>query len=301
MAYLSVIFVNVMWGLSFIASKVALESGFSPFTLALFRYLITCVLLLPFLGLKAGGLKMPRQGLGALVISSLTGVTLYFLFEYEGLERTSPSSAALIVAAIPAFSLLWQSLRRKKRSHPACYAGVAASLVGVVLVVGLGGEGDSWQGNLLMLGACFCWVIYLETSASLQTKWGYDSTSLTAWQSLIGLVTLVPCALIEQALTPEAGRFHWTAVAPAGWVSVMFLAAVCSALCYVLYNRSIRALSPFRTSLFLNLNPVTAMAADALMRGARPSPAQLLGGAVILVSIFVVSRASGREAVREAV
>ena len=251
MAYASVIFVNVMWGLSFIASKTALESGFSPFTLALFRYLVTCLMLLPpLIGRRTGGMRLPRQGRGTLAVSSLTGVTLYFLFEYEGLSRTSPSSAALIVAAIPTFSLLWQSVRHRVRTSFVCYAGVAMSLVGVVLVVGLGGESDSWQGNLLMLGACFCWVVYLETFALMQSKWGYDSAQLTGWQSLIGLVTLAPCALAEQALTPEALRFRLSGVVPAGWVSMLFLAAVCSALCYILYNRSIRALSPFRTSLF---------------------------------------------------
>ena len=290
MAYVSVVFVNVMWGLSFIASKYALESGFSPFMLALMRYAVTCALLIPLLWRRMGGFKFPKRGLGMLVVSALTGVSLYFLFEYEGLSRTSPSSAALIVAAIPAFSLLWQVLRNKKRYKAACYAGIAASLAGVMLVVGLGGEGDSALGNLLMLGACFCWVAYLETSGALQKRMGFDSYQLTVWQSLIGLITLFPFALVEQALTDPEKRFQLTQVTPVGWVSMFFLAAVCSALCYILYNQSIRDLSPLRTSLFLNLNPVTALAADVLMRGTKPSLSQLIGGAVILISIFVVNR-----------
>ena len=42
---LMLIFVNVMWGLSFIASKVAMSNGFEPFSLILVRYILTTLLL----------------------------------------------------------------------------------------------------------------------------------------------------------------------------------------------------------------------------------------------------------------
>ena len=45
--WISMVFVNVMWGLSFIASKHAMNAGFTPMTLALMRYVMAAACLAP--------------------------------------------------------------------------------------------------------------------------------------------------------------------------------------------------------------------------------------------------------------
>lgn len=282
-AYVSVIFVNAMWGLSFIASKVGLESGFTPFALALVRYVITCAVMLPILRLKEGHLRLPRAGLLPLFLSSLCGISLYFLFEYMGLERTTASNASLIIAAVPVFTMLYGALARRQRYRPICWAGVALSLVGVYFVVRYGGDegAGSLTGNLFMICACLLWVGYIELTDALLRKYPYTSLELTCWQSAFGALALVPLSLTQPV--------NLALVAPAGWAAAAFLALVCSALCYLLYADSIAALSPIRTALFINLNPLAAMLGGALLLGEKMTAPQIAGGAVILVSIFLVN------------
>ena len=81
------VFVNVMWGLSFIFSKTALSEGMPPMTLAFLRYLITAGLMLPL---------------------CLMGITVYFFFEHSGLQRTTASAASLIVSLVPMMTLLFR-------------------------------------------------------------------------------------------------------------------------------------------------------------------------------------------------
>ncbi len=282
-AILSIIFVNVLWGLSFIASKRALGAGFQPFSLALVRFGVSAVVLLPILH-RREGLALPKGALGRLVLSSLLGMTLYFLFEYSGLKRTSASTASLIIAAVPAFTLLSGVIVRRRRYPPVCYLGVLGSLAGVYLIVryGANGGGDSLVGNLFILCAALCWVGYIEVTDALMTA--HSSLKITCWQSVLGALTLIPCALTE--------RVDWAAIEPVGWIMALYLSLLCSVVAYLLYVSAIRVLKPFQTSLFININPLAAVLGGVLLLGETVTPVQLIGGAVVLVSIFVVNRAS---------
>ena len=64
------------------------------------------------------------------------------------------------------------------------------------------------------------------------------------------------------------------------------LAAVCSALCYVLYNEAIRTVDSLTVSLTINLNPVAACIGGALLLGEMLTPMQLLGGVLIILSMI---------------
>ena len=282
-AYLSMIFVNVLWGLSFIASKHALSNGFEPFTLALARFAIASVILLPIL-FKRDGLSFPRKDLGRLLLSALLGMTLYFLFEYKGLERTSASTASLIVAAVPAFTLVYNVLFLKKRYPRVCYLGVITSLLGVYLIVRYGSveSGDTLLGNLLVLGAAPCWVAYIEVTAGLMHR--HSSLTVTAWQSVLAALTLLPCALTE--------RVDLALVPAMSWAAVLYLAILCSVVAYLLYVQATKTLDPLKIALFININPLAAVLGGMILLGEALSPIQLAGGIVVLVSIFLVNRNS---------
>lgn len=277
------VFVNILWGLSFIASKQALLGGFAPFTLALVRFGLSSLLLTPIL-IKREGIRLPKGDFKWMLLSALLGMTLYFLFEYKGLERTSASTASLIVAAVPAFALIYGVAFKKKRYPGIAYAGVAASLIGVYLIVRFGAadSGDTLLGNLLVLCAALCWVGYIEVTARLMRS--HTSLSVTAWQSALGALTLVPCALTERA--------NLSAISPLSWAAALYLAILCSVVAYLLYTRAIKSLDPFKTALFININPISAVVGGMVLLGESLAPVQLLGGVIVLVSIFLVNRSA---------
>lgn len=281
-AYLSISLVNVLWGLSFIASKRALASGFQTFSLAFVRFLVAAVILVPILIVREGSLKMPKGSFLRLLASSLLGMTGYFFFEYSGLKRTSASTASLIIAAVPALTLIYGVLFKKQKYQKVCYLGVILSLVGVFFIVryGAAGGGDTLAGDLLIVGACLCWIGYMEVTDGLMKA--HSSLTVTTWQSVLAAATLLPCAMTEDVA--------WGAVSPLGWAMALYLAVFCSVLGYLLHTESIRVLEPFKTALFINLNPLAAVLGGVLLLGERLAPMQLVGGAIVLASIFLVNR-----------
>lgn len=294
-AYAKISFVSIMWGLSFIASKYAMLQGFGEFTLAFARYVFVCLIMLPLLRKREGSWNPPaKKDLPAVILSGITGISLYFVFEYLGVMRTTVANASLVLAAIPVMSILWGALRGR-RYRAACWVGVAASMIGVFFVVYFGAreEGGGLNatvllGNLLLLGACVCWVAYLEISNKLLAR--YTSLNLTAWQGLAGLVTLLPLALYE------AARGKWVPVPVGGWLSVLFLALVCSALCFFWYAQALRALSTLQAAVFINLNPIVAVLGGVLFLGEPFAWMQLIGGVLIVGSILMVNVGMSRRA-----
>ena len=272
------VFVNVMWGLSFIFSKTALSEGMPPMTLAFLRYLITAGLMLPLCLKLEHGVRL-YEWVPRACATTLLGITVYFFFEHSGLQRTTASAASLIVSLVPMMTLLFRVCFCRERISLTRWMAVVLSLVGAYLVIVTGSEvgGSSLTGNLLMVGASLCWTGYILTTPKLLES--CSSLRVSTWQALAAVVTLAPFALAE--------RGQWVCVSPVAWLCIVLLAAVCSALCYVLYNLAMRVVDSLTVSLSINLNPITACVAGALLLGEQLTGMQLAGGILIVLSMVV--------------
>lgn len=272
------VFVNVMWGLSFIFSKTALSEGMPPMTLAFLRYLITAGLMLPLCLKLEHGVRL-YEWVPRAFATTLLGITVYFFFEHSGLQRTTASAASLIVSLVPMMTLLFRVCFCRERISLTRWLAVVLSLVGAYLVIVTGSEvgGSSLTGNLLMVGTSLCWTGYILTTPKLLES--CSSLRVSTWQALAAVVTLAPFALAE--------RGQWVCVSPVAWLCIVLLAAVCSALCYVLYNLAMRVVDSLTVSLSINLNPITACVAGALLLGEQLTGMQLAGGILIVLSMVV--------------
>jgi drug/metabolite transporter (DMT)-like permease len=86
--HLAILCTVVFWGMSFASNKVILNAGVPPMTLAFLRYFIATGVLLPILKRREPGFVINRSVRRPLVISSVIGISLYFFFELNGIQRT---------------------------------------------------------------------------------------------------------------------------------------------------------------------------------------------------------------------
>ena len=278
---LSMVFCNVMWGLSFIASRHALSSGFSPMMLALVRYVMASACLLPMTLMKEKRLRLRRADILPMALSGLMGITLYYFFEYQGISRTSTVNASLILAAIPILTMVVEAVVDRRRMRGPQIAGAVISVAGTAIIV-LGGSSEgaaSLAGDLFILGASVVWVAYIFISRKLRD--GYSSLSMNTWQALIALVTLIPMALADPC---DLG-----AIPASGWLAAAVLAVICSALCYWLYGNALHEMSPLASAIFINLIPLTTLLGGVMLLGETLTWQAALGGAMIIGSIFLVN------------
>lgn len=273
----ALILVNVMWGMSFIFSKTALSEGMPVMTLALIRFLIAAVILVPICLKTEGGIRLGRWAPLALW-TTLLGITVYFYFEHTGIKYTTASAASLILSLVPMLTLLFRVLFCHGRIGPVRWLAVGVSLTGAYLVIMTGGEGaGTLKGNLLMVCACLCWTAYILCTPRLMEN--CSSMRVSTWQAIAAVITLVPFSLAERA--------QWVPVSGKAWLCILMLAAGCSALGYVLYNDAIRTVDSLTVSLTININPIAACLGGAMILGERMTGMQLLGGVMIIASMLI--------------
>ncbi len=109
-----------------------------------------------------------------------------------------------------------------------------------------------------MLGTVIVWAIYTILAKRLADV---DQLVVTAYSTAFGTLLLAPFALVELS-----GKSFPT-ISVGGWLSVLYLGAISSAGCYLLYNRSLKHLEASQTANFLNLMPVIGVATAVLFLG----------------------------------
>lgn len=283
---LSMVFCNVMWGMSFIASKHALMSGFSPMMLALVRYVLATACLVPITILKEKRMRLRKGDVLPMLLSGVTGISLYYFFEYQGIERTSTVNASLILAAIPILTMAAEAIIDKKRMKGVQATGAVVSVIGTTLIV-LGGANEgaaNLLGDLLIMGASVVWVAYIFISRKLREN--YSSLAMNAWQAVFALATLLPMAAMEPC--------DLSAIPASGWLAAAALAVVCSALCYWLYGNALHEMSPLASAIYINLIPLTTIIGGVLLLRETLTWQAVVGGVMIIGSIFLVNTAEGK-------
>ncbi|MFW6137970.1 MAG: DMT family transporter [Spirochaetota bacterium] len=273
----------LFWGMSFSSSKVVLNTGFPPLSLAFIRFLLASMHLFPVLKMREPETKITRKTLLPLMLSGLFGVTVYFFFENTGIKYTTASSAALIIGSIPIFTIGADYLLYRQSVEWYRIGGVFISLAGVYLLIGNPGgvplRPGMLLGNLLMLGACLSWVAYIQFSRNLKTD--FSGISLTTYQVMFGTVFLLPLALAEHR--------SWIMVGPKIWLNIFYLGIFCSAVCYFLYLYALARLETIVVSSYINVIPVAGAAGGVVLLGENLTPVQLLGGAVVITGVLIVN------------
>lgn len=272
----------VLWGISSSVVKIALREV-PPATLALIRFIIASGILYMITKVLYPGLKTEKQDQKSMMLSGLVGVTIYFMFENYGLSLINAANATIILALIPLFTIAVDKIVYKIPIGLSKGIGVALSIIGVSLVIGnsisVNADIKEVVGSLLMLGAALCWVIFSMLNKGTNGK--YPTIFSTARQSFYGGVFLIPFALLE--------RKAWGPISTISWISILYLALFCSALCYYLYLFGLKHLGATRANIYINLMPFIGVFAAYFMLGERLFPLQVLGGIVVLMGILAVS------------
>ncbi|THB68662.1 MAG: DMT family transporter [Desulfovibrio sp.] len=288
LTYVALMTAVVLWGLSFVWSKVVLEE-FDVFILVFLRFSLAALI---FVGvLFATGRGLPKLTLaehGRMMLLALFQPFAYFMCETMGLTLTSASSASLIVTTIPIMVLVMSAVLLKERITGIKTLSVLLSAAGVVMLV-MGAADFSWSleggllGDLLMLGAVVAAACYMVLARYLGRK--HDALDITFLQMAYGSVLFLPFFLWK---LPE---FEPSAISNQAWVGFAFLTVLCSFGAFACYNYTLTKIEASRASVFINGVPVVTVVAAWIALGERLTLVQGLGGAVVITAVLLPNMA----------
>jgi len=249
---LLLVVLSMLWGLSFPAISIGLES-LPPLLFAAFRYDVAAILLLAYaVSRTESWLPAGRNNLLAV-----TGGGLFFVAG-NGLlfigQQTVPSGvAAILQALVPIATALWALLLLGERLSGLGAVGVAVGFLGIGLVVqpdpsNLLGGGTA--GRLLIVGQ----VTSVSLGGVLIQRAGptIDRAALTGWSMGIG-------AVILHGLSIAAGELPRSQL-PTGTAAgaVVYLGVFSTAAAFLIYFYILQEHGAFQASLVAYLVPVVA-------------------------------------------
>lgn len=266
----------IIWGISYVFTKVAVEN-IPPMTLAMFRFSLAIIVLLPFA--RQSKIKLSGKAHLYSALAGLFGITSYFFFENTALKYTSPSDASLIVSSAPLLTILLYDLRRR-RFELTEYLGAILAFSGIAVLI-YGGQFSRYSsvtGNLLAFGAAASWTAYTVFFERIAGSALKGVVETMAW----GLAFIFPLSLIEILRSSMVLSVPFAAI-----TGIVYLGIFASALGYFLWGRGIELWGGKASTLWIYTIPIFAALSDVLILKNTPSLFFYFGAAFVACGMLV--------------
>jgi drug/metabolite transporter (DMT)-like permease len=278
----------------------------SSLVISAYRLVLAALILLPF-SVRQLRSELPRLGSREIRLGLLSGafLALHFATWITSLEYTTVASSVVLVTTTPLWVAIFSPLFLKERLDRAVILGLAIALIGGTVVgmsdacgLGSGGiacpslgiffQGRAMWGNLLALIGAWCAAGYFMIGRGLRSRVSLQTYTVGVYGTA-GLILLGLVLVTGQTLTGfPAITYLWLAC----------LAIIPQVIGHSTYNWSLRYLPVTIVSVSLLGEPVGSTILAYLLLGETPGVLKLVGGALILVGIYLSARRTeshGRE------
>lgn len=290
--YLMLIGAMFMWGGTWIAGRVIAQEVAAPLAVASLRFVLAGLVVAVFALGSGRRLPLPSTARAWAVIAGLafTGVFLYGLCFFYGLQHLAAGRGALVVALNPVMVALLAWLSGQEKMNPRKGLGIAIALLGCLTVIGNGDprallQGEIGLGEWLILGCALSWASY--TFIGRRISQTLPALAVTLYASLLGALFLGLAALFEGGIEPSTWSLRV-------WGSMAFLAIFGTAMAYTWFTAAVHRIGVARASVFINLVPVFAVLQAAVLLNERLGLAVLAGGLLVIAGVWLTSHHKGQ-------
>jgi drug/metabolite transporter (DMT)-like permease len=282
-----------MFGVNMLMARYA--TFVPPNALALGRWLLVVVLLLPFTWprLVANRHALAREWPDLLMFGAL-GMWICGAWVYIGGRTTPALNIGLIYAASPILVVALGRLLYREKLNLARIAGVVLCLAGVAAVFAKGRLDNLLsvqftEGDLWIAAASCCWGLY--SVLLKQRPSALDPLTRLCAISFAGSLVLLPFAIGEAALWQGPDFDDWRT-----WLVWLVLAIVPGVGAYGAFAICIKELGPSVSSVSMYLGPLYVGLMAWLALGEAPQWYHLLGTALVLPGLFLATRSAPKGA-----
>jgi len=272
---------SVLWGGSFFFNGVLLRE-LPPLTVVLLRVGLAAIILLPLLWVYRIALPKGLSGWKPFLAIGFLNNVLPFSLVVMGQTYIPSGLASILNATTPLFTVVVMAAAGDEKLHARRVAGVVAGLIGVIILRGqdFGLTTDQGVGILLCLAGAFSYGL----AALFARRRLSDAPPLaTATFQLLAssLMMTVVVAVFERP---------WQLPMPGAttWLAMIGLAALSTALAYIVFFQILRRSGPTNVMLVTLLIPVTAILLGHLVLGESISLREMIGALVIGSALLVL-------------
>jgi drug/metabolite transporter (DMT)-like permease len=284
---------------SYVGLSKLLLGVFPVFLLALLRFGIAALAMLPWLRREVDAPALSRRDRQLLFWQSFLGNFLFSIFMLYGVMQSSAVAAGVVMAAIPAAVALLSRLWLHERISPRVAAAIACAAAGIALLALARHGGDDagapraanqTLGHALLLLAAFCEASYVVIGKRLTGQ--VSPRRVSALINLWGLALIAPIGLWQ------AASFRFADVAAGSWALVVFYALAASVATVWLWMRGLQRVQASRAGVFTVLLPIASALMGVAVLGESFGPPHAIAFALALAGLLLVTWPASGTALR---
>ena len=293
LAHLSAFICIVMWGVSFVSTKVLHNNGMQPVEIYIYRFTLAYLLIILF---KRGKLLSHNwRDEGLLCLCGILAGSIYFLAENFALQYTLVSNVSLLTATSPLLTAILIGLMIKSdRPGRGMITGMCVAFVGVGCIIFNSSFNIEIKrlGDILAMMAALSWALYSIVLKKLNAT--YDVWFISRKTFFYGVLTALPFLLVEPPHynIPDI----WANKAVLG--NLLFLGIGASMICYVLWAIAVGKLGAVTANNYLYIQPIITLIFSVICLDENVSAIGYVGCGLILTGLWLGDHLSRRQSLK---
>ena len=278
-------------------------SGAPPLAVSAWRLVIASAVLLAIAGLTprlrsrpladARGRSIPhddKRRARVVLIAAGVALAVHFGSWIWSLEYTSVAVSTLLVATVPIWTAIYDSVVLKRHLSSIGYAAFLAGAAGLTLVVGFNRArapiaGHEYLGDALAVVGAIAIGAYFLLVREVRHDFGTRSivTRTYSWGALVLLIGSLAAHQYPPAITDQKA-----------WGGILAMALISQLLGHTGMNASLRWFTPSAVAMTTLLEPVIAAVLALMLFGETLTPPAVVGGVLVLLAIGAFLREEQR-------
>jgi drug/metabolite transporter (DMT)-like permease len=283
LSYWKPLFAVVVWGASFIATKIALEE-IAPLTIIFLRLILASILLFILAVYSKKSFALDLKNHGRIFILALIAA-FHLWIQVTGMQYTTAANPGWIIGTAPIFMAIVGFIAFKESLAPIRIFGILLAFFGLLMLISRGDFSSidflSNKGDFLILASAFTWSIYSAVNKKISLA---DSPLLTV------LFLFIMMAIMISPFSINSMAFQSViSLSTEGWIVILFLGIFCSGVAYVLWAQSLKEMDSVKVGAFLYFEPFVTVFAAWLLLKEEITFVMILSGGVITLGVLLVN------------
>ena len=254
LAYTLLVLASLCWSGNFIVGKFATLFEIPPLTLNTFRWISVWLILIPFTYKEIyNNLTYIKKNLLAIAFMGVITISTFNSVVYFALNYTQVVNAVLVLAIIPAVTIVLSSLMKVEKSNISQIFGLILSIIGVGSIIS---NGDVQRivslsfnnGDLWMLVCVLSWALY--STLLKKNKFKLSQFSLIQIMVSVGILFLIPQYFYEQSIGLDV-NFN-----KAFFLILFYVVVFPAIVAYYCWQKGVEIIGPNRATMFIQLMPL---------------------------------------------
>ncbi len=288
LAYSLLVFATFCWSGNFIVGKFAYLFEVPPLTLNFLRWVSVWLLLIPFTYKEIyNNLEHIKKNwivisfMGVITISTFNSVV------YFALTQTQVINAVLVLAAIPAVTIIISSLMKVDKTNIFQLIGLLLSVIGIGAIISNADLNKIFslsfnKGDLWMLVCVLTWSLY--STLLKKHKFKFSQFTLIQLMVSVGIIFLIPQFFYEKSIGLEINLNK-------SFFIILFYVVMFPALAaYYCWQKGIEIVGPNRATMFIQLMPLLSALLAILIFQEKFELYHFIGASFILSGIYLSNR-----------